>query len=115
MKKNLSAISSPQPQLYAAMRARYQLSAGMLISLATLATAFGQAPTWNPHTTRPLDKYDNPPALIYRLHTSPRIVSPHGVFVSYQVDDAANGNNIVGEDAHACMIALSPSHLNKMT
>src|SRR5881397_3116084 len=114
MKKNLSAISSPQPQLYAAMRARYQLSAGMLISLATLATAFGQAPTWNPHTTRPLEKYDNPPALIYRLDTSPRMVSPHGVFVSYQVNVDANGNNIVGDAANECTISVDPTNLNKM-
>src|SRR6266699_2483898 len=115
MKKNLSAISSPQPQLYAAMRARYQLSAGMLISLATLATASGQAPTWNPHTTRPVEKYDNPPALIYRLDTSPRMVSPHGVFVSYQVNVDANGNNIVGDAANECTISVDPTNLSKMT
>src|SRR5438132_11353712 len=114
MKKNLSAISSPQPQLYAAMRARYQLSAGMLISLATLATAFGQAPTWNPHITRPVEKYDNPPALIYRLDRSPRMVSPHGVFVSYQVNVDANGNNIVGDAANECTISVDPTNLNEM-
>src|SRR6266699_4887307 len=114
MKKNLSAISSPQPQLYAAMRARYQLSAGMLISLATLATASGQAPTWNPHTTRPVEKYDNPPAYIYRLDTSPRMISSYGAFVDYQVNVDANGNNIVGDAANECTISVDPTNPNRM-
>jgi len=125
MKKNLSAVSPRQPQLRAAMRTRYQLSATVLISLAMVASASGQAParsatalqagpTWNPHTTRPLEKYDNPPALIYRLDTSPRMVSPHGVFVSYQVNVDANGNNIVGDAANECTISVDPTNLNKM-
>ena len=115
MKKNLSAISSRQPQLRAAMRARYQLSATVLISLATFATASGQtAPTWNPHITRPLERYDNPPALIYRLDTSPRMISPHGVFTSYQVNVDANGNNIVGDAANECTISVDPTNRNKM-
>src|SRR5437867_11926139 len=125
MKKNLSAVSPRQPQLRAAMRTRYQLSATVLISLAMVASASGQAParsatalqagpTWNPHTTRPLEKYDNPPALIYRLDTSPRMVSPHGVFVSYQVNVDANGNNIVGDAANECAISVDPTNLNKM-
>jgi BNR/Asp-box repeat len=125
MKKLLSGISPCQPQLRAAMRARYQLSATVLISLATLATASGQAPArsatalqagpmWNPRTTRPVERYDNPPALIYRLDTSPRMISPHGVFVSYQVNVDANGNNIVGDAANECTISVDPTKLNKM-
>ena len=115
MKKNLSAITSRQPQRRAAMRARYQLLATVLISLAALATASGQtAPTWNPHITRPLERYDNPPALIYRLDTSPRMVSPHGVFTSYQVNVDANGNNIVGDAANECTISVDPTNGNKM-
>ncbi len=107
------------------MRTRYQLSATMLISLATLATASGQAPArsatalqvgplWNPHTTRLVEKYDNPPALIYRLDTSPRMISPHGVFISYQVNVDANGNNIVGDAANECSISVDPTNGNKM-
>ena len=86
----------------------------MLISLATLATASGQAPLWNPHTNRQVEKYDNPPALIYRLDTSPRMVSPHGVFTSYQVNVDANGNNIVGDAANECTISVDPTNGNKM-
>jgi hypothetical protein len=125
MKKTLLAIKSRQPQLRTAMRTRYQLSATVMISLATLATASAQAPsrsatelqvgpTWNPHITRPVEKYDNPPALIYRLDTSPRMVSPHGVFVSYQVNVDANGNNIVGDAANECTISVDPTNLTKM-
>ena len=86
----------------------------LLVSIASMATASGQAPTWNPHTNRQVEKYDNPPALIYRLDTSPRMVSPHGVFVSYQVNVDANGNNIVGDAANECTISVDPTNLTKM-
>jgi hypothetical protein len=96
------------------MTTRSQLSAAILISLATLATASGQAPLWSPHVVRPVEKYDNPPALIYRLDTSPRMISPHGVFTSYQVNVDANGNNIVGDAANECSISVDPTNGNKM-
>ena len=60
------------------------------------------------------EKYDNPPALIYRLDTSPRMISPYGVFTSYQVNVDANGNNIVGDAANECSISVDPTNLNKM-
>src|SRR6478609_10923521 len=114
MKKIFSAISSRQPQFCAAMRTRYLLSAAMMISAATLATASGQAPLWSPRITRPVEKYDNPPALIYRLDTSPRMVSPHGAFISYQVNVDANGNNIVGDAANECTISVDPTNPSRM-
>ena len=86
----------------------------LLVSIASIATASGQAPLWNPHTNRQVEKYDNPPALIYRLDTSPRMVSPHGVFISYQVNVDANGNNIVGDAANECTISVDPTNGNKM-
>jgi hypothetical protein len=86
----------------------------LLVSIASLATASGQAPLWNPHTNRQVEKYDNPPALIYRLETSPRMISPHGVFISYQVNVDANGNNIVGDAANECTISVDPTNGNKM-
>ena len=86
----------------------------LLVSIASIATASGQAPLWNPHTNRQVEKYDNPPALIYRLDTSPRMVSPHGVFTSYQVNVDANGNNIVGDAANECTISVDPTNGNKM-
>ena len=86
----------------------------LLVSIASMATASGQAPTWNPHTSRPVEKYDNPPAYIYRLDTSPRMISPHGVFVSYQVNVDANGNNIVGDAANECTISVDPTNSTRM-
>jgi hypothetical protein len=126
MKKTLSAISSRRPQLRTAMRARYQLSATVLISLATLATASAQAParsatalevgpTWNPHTTRPLEKYDNPPAPPRKMETSPRMISQFGLFTSYQVNVDQNGQNIIGDAANECVISVDPTNGNKMT
>jgi len=114
MKTILSAISSHPVQFRAMMTTGSQLSAAILISLATLATASGQAPLWSPHVVRPVEKYDNPPALIYRLDTSPRMISPHGVFTSYQVNVDANGNNIVGDAANECSISVDPTNGNKM-
>src|SRR5881396_3600396 len=85
-----------------------------LAFLAALGTASGQAPTWDPHTKKPLEKYDNSPAYIYRLETSPRMVSPHGVFISYQANVDANGNNIVGDAANECSISVDPTNTSRM-
>ena len=65
--------------------------------------------------TEPLEKYDNPPAYIFRLETSPRMISPFGPFTSFQVNVDANGNNIVGDAANEPSIAVDPTDLNKMT
>ena len=92
-------------------------TAGLLICLVflvALATASGQAPTWNPHTNKPLEKYDNPPAYIYRLESLPRKISPYGVFISYQVNVDANGMNIVGDAANECTISVDPTNTTKM-
>jgi hypothetical protein len=86
----------------------------LLVFIATVATALGQAPTWNARTIRPLEKYDNPPAYIYRLETSPRMISPYGVFISYQVNVDANGNNIVGDAANECAISVDPTNTSRM-
>jgi hypothetical protein len=42
------------------------------------------------------------------------MVSPHGVFTSYQVNVDANGNNIVGDAANECTISVDPTNGNKM-
>src|SRR6478672_9363889 len=51
----------------------------LLLTLPMFATAFAQGPSplWNPRAARPLENYDNPPEYIYRLETSPRMISPH--------------------------------------
>ena len=87
----------------------------LLICLASLATASVQAETWELNTAEPLEKYDMPPAYIYRLETSPRMISPYGVFTSYQVNVDGNGNNIVGDAANEPSIAVDPTDSNKIT
>jgi hypothetical protein len=96
----------------------YLLSATVAVSPFTLSsTASGQlAPTWNPHTKRPLEKYDNPPApYIFRLETSPRMISPFGGFISYQVNVDQNGQNILGDAANECTISVDPTNTSRMT
>src|SRR5437588_6903828 len=56
-----------------------------------------------------------PPMYIYRLESSPRMISPYGPFVSYQANVDANGNNILGDAANEPSIAVDPTNGNKMT
>jgi hypothetical protein len=71
----------------------------LLVSLASIVTTSGQTATSKLDPNEPLEKYDNPPAFIYRLESGPRMVSPYGSFISYQVNVDAQGNNIVGDAA----------------
>ena len=84
-----------------------------LAFVAALATASGQSLTWNPLIEPPLEKYDMPPAYIYRLERSPRMISPHGAFTSYQVNVDADGNNIVGDAANEPSIIAAPKGATK--
>src|SRR5947208_14120545 len=86
-----------------------------LIFQITVHGTSGQSPpVRRPSFKQLLKKYDNPPAYIYRLDTSPRMVSPHGVFISYQVNVDAMGNNIDGDAANECSISVDPTDGNKM-
>jgi len=42
------------------------------------------------------------------------MISPYGVFISYQVNVDANGNNIVGDAANECAISVDPTDGSKM-
>src|SRR5260370_585009 len=42
------------------------------------------------------------------------MISPDGVFISYQVNVDANGNNIVGDAANECSISVDPTNTSKM-
>ena len=77
-------------------------------------TAFGEAPIWKAHTHKQQERYDMPPAYIYRLETSPRMISPYGSFISYQVNVDSDGNNVVGDAANECTISVDPTDGNKM-
>src|SRR6266496_4821246 len=86
-----------------------------LILLVALAVASGQAPPRKPLPTEPLEKYDNPPAYIFRMETSPRMISRYGPFTSFQVNVDARGHNIVGDAANEPSIAVDPTDLSTMS
>jgi len=86
-----------------------------LVFFIAVGSAFGQAPAWNPHTRKPLETYDNPPAYIFRIETSPRMVSQYNTFTSYQVNVDSNGHNILGDAANEPSIAVDPTDPNKMS
>src|SRR5439155_3488614 len=96
-----------------------------LVSLAALATASAQTPARSstalqagpprkPRMTEPLEKYNMPPAYIYRLETGPRMVSQFGLFTSFQVNVDAGGNNILGDAANESSITVDPTNHNRM-
>jgi hypothetical protein len=79
------------------------------------AKASGQlAPTWKVRGREPFEKYDNPPAPPRKIETSPRMISPFGPFVSYQANVDANGQNIIGDAANECAIAVDPTNPSRM-
>src|SRR5713101_5358743 len=92
----------------------YVVSAVSLLSLGLLPSAFAQTRTSQVNPKQPLERYDMPPAYIYRLERSPRMISTYGLFTSYQVNVDANGNNIVGDAANEPAIAVNPTDGNKM-
>src|SRR6266566_9106331 len=92
----------------------YVVSAVSLASLALLPSASAQTRTSQPNPKQPLERYDMPPAYIYRLERSPRMISPYGVFTSFQVNVDANGNNIIGDAANECTISVDPTNLSRM-
>ena len=88
-----------------------------LLSLSLAGFASGQA--WAPpdegvFKKAPLERYEDDPAYIYRLETGPRMIVPFGPFTSYQANVDASGNNIVGDAANECSIAVDPTNPRKM-
>ena len=85
----------------------------LLVSLASIASASGQTAKSKLNPNEPLEKYNMPPAYIYRLGMSPRMISPYGVFISYQVNVDAQGNNILGDAANEPSITVDPTMATK--
>src|SRR5215471_16991126 len=85
-----------------------------LVSLVWPACAFAQTQALHGNPNEPLEKYDMPPAYIYRLESSPRMISVHDVFTSYQVNVDANGNNIVGDAANEPVFVVKQKTANEM-
>src|SRR3954462_5167052 len=87
-----------------------------LILLSTLPGTLAQlAPVRMAPLDEALEKYDNPPAPPRKMDTSPRMISQFGLFTSYQVNVDANHQNILGDAANECVIAVDPTDGNKMT
>jgi hypothetical protein len=93
----------------------YQLTAILLISLPAFSTASAQTDKGSLNPKELVEKYEMPPAYIYRLETSPRMILPFGSFTSFQVNVDADGNNIVGDAANEPSIAVDPTDPNKMS
>src|SRR5262245_45395236 len=85
----------------------------LFVSLAFSATAPAETRPMNPKEH--LETYDMPPAYIFRLETSPRMISRLGPFTSFQANVDAQGNNIVGDAANEPSIAVDPTNSNKIT
>src|SRR5262249_7449171 len=86
----------------------------LALQIALSSSSAQQAPTWKPYGREPFEKYDNPPAGPRKIETSPRMISPHGFFISYQVNVDASGNNIIGDAANECTISVDPTNLSRM-
>src|SRR5579885_3494082 len=91
------------------------ISSLWLLAMACIPTARAQSGSLphksglaGPPMTEPLEKYNMPPAYIYRLESSPRMISQFGPFTSYQVNVDASGNNIVGDAANEPSITVDP-------
>src|SRR6516162_8864871 len=88
----------------------------LFILLAALCSASAQiAPVRKMPFAEHDERYDNPPAAPRKIETSPRMISQFGVFTSYQVNVDANHQNIIGDAANECVIAVDPTDPNKMT
>jgi hypothetical protein len=83
-------------------------------ALAQVGATDQLAPTWKPRGREPFEKYDMPPAYIYRLESSPRMISRFGPFTSYQVNVDADGQNIVGDAANEPSITVDPTNPTRM-
>ena len=80
---------------------------------ATLGSA--QEARYKPLPKEELEKYDQPPAYIWRTDVSQAMVSQYGAFTSYQVNVNASGQNITGDAANEPSICVDPTNRNKMS
>jgi len=85
----------------------------LLVSIASIVSASAETRPLNPKEHS--ETYDMPPAYIFRLESSPRMISHFGPFTSYQANVDAAGNNIVGDAANEPSIAVDPTDSNKIT
>src|SRR6266480_856110 len=92
--------------------ARAQTTASEQTAASKPATSYATAR--KSRMTEPLEKYNMPPAYIYRLETGPRMISQFGLFTSFQVNVDAGGNNILGDAANEPSITVDSTNHNRM-
>ena len=82
----------------------------------TSAVVFAPAQTLaqKPLPTKPLENYDNVPALLRPTQVSPGMVSQFGNYTSYQVNVNSNGQNIVGDAANEPSICANLANRSQM-
>ena len=85
-----------------------------LALLSDLAIASAQSARHKPLPKEQLEKYDQPPAYIWRIGVSAGMVSQHGPFTSYQVNVDSIGRNITGDAANEPSICVDPTNANKL-
>jgi hypothetical protein len=86
-----------------------------ICSLLTTA-ASGQTVARKALPKKPLERYDNPPALAApAVRISPALVSQFGPYASYQVNVDANGNNTIGDAANEPSICVDPTDGSKIS
>jgi hypothetical protein len=86
-----------------------------LLLLSGLAITSGQAPEHKALPAEELEKFGDPPALLWRTGLSPRIISQFNTFTSFQVNVDATGHNITGDAANEPSIAVDPTNGSKIT
>ena len=86
-----------------------------LVLLSGLTIVPGQTGEHKPLPNEELEKYDNPPALLWRTGLSPQMISQHDAFTSIQVNVDASGHNITGDAANEPSICVDPTNGSKMT
>jgi hypothetical protein len=86
----------------------------LVVLLSTLCIASGQTPRHKRLPKEELEKYDNPPAILWRTGVSPRMISQRDQFISYQVNVDPSGQNITGDAANEPSICVDPTNGNRM-
>src|SRR3954470_11316649 len=84
--------------------------------LLTMSIASAQQQQKKPRAPRMLEveRYEDAPALVYRTDYSPRRVSQHGNFTSYQVILGAAGANNLGDAGNDPSITIDPADPKKI-
>jgi hypothetical protein len=117
-----AAFISRRPAALARVNVKMRLSIAPILftvvaaSLCSVGAVAGQAVPRKPLSEGHLEHLQDPPLSIVprRLEVSPRLVSPFGPYVSYQVNVDSNGNNILGDAANEPSICVDPTNPDRM-